>query len=91
MKISKRVLVYFVPYDEVNPLQHWRGFFYFKKGKRIMHIPPLKRPPTEDEMKIILTFIELQSIYITDDYSVEFEEENPIEIKAYDDLMAKLY
>jgi len=56
-----------------------------------MHIPPLKRPPTEDEMKIILTFIELQSIYITDDYSVEFEEENPIEIKAYDDLMAKLY
>ena len=52
---------------------------------------PLKRLPTEDEMNIIIEYVSLLSIYITDDHNFEFETDNPSQVKAYDDLMAKLY
>ncbi|CBX87969.1 hypothetical protein [Roseovarius Plymouth podovirus 1] len=43
---------------------------------------PLQRQPTEAEMGEILRFMDIMSIYITDDYQVEMKNYNSAECKS---------
>lgn len=53
-------------------------------------VTKLKRMPTEAEVIELLNYIQIQSIYITDDYSVEMEGYNPRECASADKLIDDL-
>ena len=52
---------------------------------------PLKRLPTEEEVDLLVEYINLLSIYLTDDHAEEMRDENETLCSDVDTLFLNLY